>query len=131
MTRLIAHGGWTLSLLASAILFALWYRSYRTCDVWVRQEKPADRWCVTSEFGLLVLERETAVTPPPLPGWSYFSCSFPRRWPARWNLLGFDAYLGANRHYVFASGTPLAGVAVPYWFLAALAAWPAARYWWR
>src|SRR5437868_4351732 len=127
MRRLVLRRGWILSLLASTLLVGLWWRSYRACDVWVRQEKPADRWCVTSEFGLLVVERETAATPPPRPGWSYFFCSLPRRWPARWGFLGFDAYQAANRHYVFASGTPLAGVAVPYWFLATLAALPAMR----
>src|SRR5437764_1168457 len=115
MHRLVAHRTWLLSLLACATVVGLWWRSYRTCDVWVRQEKPADRWCVTSEFGLLVLERETSPTPPPRVGWSYFVCSFPRRWPPRWNRLGFDAYETANRHYVFASGTPVFGLVVPYW----------------
>jgi hypothetical protein len=127
MSWTFARLAWVLSLIVCITITALWFRSYRRCDVWVRQEKPGDRWCVTSEFGTLVFEKETAPTPPPQRGWVYFVCPLPRRFPARRLYLGFDCYRDANRHYVFASGTPLAGLCVPYWFLASITSLPFAK----
>ena len=88
----------------------------------LRQRQHGDRWCAASEFGLLVIEREA----PPVdraiiqPTWEYFDTGLPRRWPARWRWLGFDAYRGATRHYVRLPPTPYRGVQVPHWAVVVL-----------
>ena len=109
-----------ISLVLCLATCALWLRSYRNCDVLVRQHSHADRWCITSEFGALVFERETEATPSPKAGWSYFVCSLPRRWPVQPSRAGFDLYRSSNRHYVHAPPTPLAGVVVAHWAFLAL-----------
>jgi len=123
-----------LSLLLCLAVAALWVRSYGGCDVVVRPRGPGDRLCVTSEFGVLVVEWET---PPPglivQPGWEYFQTPLPRRWPVRRAGLGFDAYSATVTHFVRLPPAPLHGVTVPHWFAALAtaglpAAWVARRH---
>lgn len=103
-----------LSLLLSAGASVMWVRSYQRCDVFVRQLRPEDRWCVTSEMGLVVIEHEAAVRYEVEPTWVYFHTTLPRRWPLQ-RGIGFNFYRSANRHYMRLAPTPLWGVTIPYW----------------
>ena len=110
-----------LTLLA---IFA-WSWSYRSVGVLTHPTKPGDRWCVTSEMGLLVFEWHApqAGGPEagePQPTWVYMYSHLPRRWPARWDWLGFDAYRTSFRHYLPLPAAAVYGLAVPHWLVALL-----------
>jgi hypothetical protein len=115
-----------LSLLLCAATAVLWVRSYRGCDALVRPTAPGDRVCVTSEFGVVVVELEGPVRGAVLPGWEYFQSPLPRRWPVRTGLFGFEAYRGGVTHFVRLPPSTLHGLALPHWCLVLLfAALPA------
>lgn len=108
----------TISVLLSVAASAMWVRSYRRCDVLVRQLEPRDRWCVTSEMGLLVIEREAYVRYQVEPTWVYFHTTLPRRWPPQGGV-GFNIYQSSNRHFMRLVPTPLRGITIPYWAIVA------------
>jgi hypothetical protein len=110
------------SLLLCAAVLVLWARSYRACDALVRPARAGDRYCVTSEFGMLVVEWEGPAQGTVLEGWEYFQSPLPRRWPVRSRPLGFEAYRGQVTHFVRLPPSTVHGVAVPHWFAAALLA---------
>ena len=117
-----------LSLLLCVGTALLWVRSYRGCDALLVPRRPGDRVCVTSEFGVVVVEVEGALRGVPQTGWEYFASPLPRRWPVR-RSAGFEVYRGSVAHYVRLPPTPLHGVTVPHWFLLiATAILPAWRY---
>jgi hypothetical protein len=102
-----------------------WSRSYRVVGVLAHPTKAGDRACVTSEMGLLVFEWHApqAGGPEagePQPTWVYMYSYLPRRWPARWQWLGFDAYRSTFRHYLPLPPAAVYGLAVPYWFVSLL-----------
>lgn len=110
---------WTI---LAAVVFIGWWRSYRTVDVIKHPTHVGDRVCITSEFGLLVLEWHAPQeggpeAGEPQPTWVYMYTPVPRRWPARWQWLGFDAYHGEYRHYLLLQPGGVYGVAIPYWFI--------------
>ena len=112
-----------LALLSGLLCIAvtvLWARSYRGCDALVRPDAPGERLCVTSEFGVVVLEVEGPVRGRVLPGWEYFQSPLPRRWPVGAGAMGFAAYRGQVTHFVRLPPSTVRGVAVPHWFLATL-----------
>jgi hypothetical protein len=114
------------SLLLCGAVLVLWVRSYRACDALVRPARAGDRLCVTSEFGVLVLEWEGPLRGAVLPGWEYFQSPLPRRWPVRTGMMGFETYRGRVTHFVRLPPSTLKGVVVPHWAVAlALAALPA------
>jgi hypothetical protein len=117
-----------LSVLLCVATAALWVWSYHGCIALLVPRGVGDRLCITSEFGVVVVEVEGPLTGTPLPGWEYFTSPLPRRWPVRHGATGgFDVYRGSVRHYVRLPPTPVYGVAVPHWFLlivtGALPAW--------
>jgi predicted RNA-binding Zn-ribbon protein involved in translation (DUF1610 family) len=88
----------------------------------IGQHGPKDHVTLTSEFGVLVFEKESSQQGAILPGWSYFDKPLPRRFRKQDDLLGFAAYRGIARHYMLLPRTSLWGVSVPYWFLFSLTA---------
>ena len=92
--RRLLNGLTLLSLLLCVAVVALWLRSYGGCDVVVRPRGPGDRLCVTSEFGVLIVEWES---PPPglvvQPGWEYFQTPLP---PSRGKAQGSISGLTVN-----------------------------------
>ena len=116
------------SFLACGILSVLWLRSAGTCDVMLLQREPGDRWCVTSEFGVMVFELEARESRIAEPGWVYYHTLLPRR-SQSWKWAGFDAYTGANWHLrALKPATPFRGVAIPHWFLMGIVGIPAYRW---
>ena len=109
-----------VSALFCAAIIVLWARSYRGCDALVRPGAPGDRLCVTSEFGVLVLEVEGPVRGKVLAGWEYFQSPLPRRWPVGGGPLGFAAYSAQVTHFVRLPPSTVRGIAVPHWCLATL-----------
>jgi hypothetical protein len=103
-----------LSMLACAATIVLWVRSYRVCDLLMKQKGPMDRFAVTSEFGVLVFEAEGRQLAAIQPGWVYFDSRLPRRW-GRPAVLGFALFRATNRHYLLLPPTPVRGVSVPHW----------------
>lgn len=116
------------SLVACGALAVLWLRSARTCDVILLQREPGDRWCITSEFGVMAFELEAKEPRVAESGWVYYHTLLPRRSQA-WKWAGFDAYAGANWHLrALKPATPFRGVAIPHWFLIGIAGIPAYRW---
>ena len=109
----------------------LWWRSAGRCDVLIEPRRPGDRWLVTSEFGVLVVERQHSQTlqeGEPRPGWVYFCDTLPRRWPGNWRWLGFEAYRAEARHFLLLPPAPAFGVVAPHWFVALVTALLPARW---
>lgn len=119
---IVVVGWFALTLLA----VAAWSWSYRAVGVVAHPTGPGDRACVTSEMGLLVFEWHAPPAggdpDPPLLASAYMYSHLPRRWPARWGWLGFDAYRTGFRHYLRLPPSPVYGMAVPHWFVGALLA---------
>jgi hypothetical protein len=103
-----------LSLLLCVATAVLWARSYRGCDALVRPAAAGDRVCVTSEFGVVVVELEGPVRGAVQPGWEYFQSPLPRRWPVRGGMFGFEAYRGGVTHFVRLPPSSLRGIALPH-----------------
>ena len=117
------RSAWVIvSTLLCALTVVLWCRSYRQVDLLVRPRGPGERLCISSEFGLLVLEVEGRQRGTIQPQWSYFDLPLPRRFRQRSGLWGFSAYRGLVRHYVRLPPTPIWGVTAPHWFAASAAA---------
>ena len=120
------------SCLVLALVLGLWVRSYRACDVLLRQRGPHDRLAITSEFGVLVFEFEPRQVAAVETGWVYFDNPLPRRWRSREGVLGISAYRTTARHYLLLPPTRVYAVTLPHAVPAALAsilpaAWAAKR----
>jgi hypothetical protein len=120
------------SLLLCVATTVLWVRSYEGCDALVQPGAAGDRVCVTSEFGVVVVEVEGPVRGAVLPGWEYFQSPLPRRWPVRAGRFGFEAYRSGVTHFVRLPPSAVHGVALPHWclvlsFAALPARWLVAR----
>src|SRR5579884_3169152 len=120
-----------LSLLVFLAVLALWLHSYRTCDVLVKPRGVSDHWLVSSEFGLIVIEREAEQHSAIPAGWVYFDSPLPRRF-RRSSPAGFAAWRSSVRHYLLLPPTRLWGISLPHSSLAVTfailpAAWVAAR----
>jgi len=111
----VVNGITLLSLVSCTLVVTLWVRSYRGCDALVRPTNPGDRLCLTSEFGVLVLEVEGPVPGDVRKGWEYFQSPLPRRWPVASGPLAFAAYSGRVTHFVRLPPSTLHGVAIPHW----------------
>lgn len=105
-----------LSLFLCGTVLVLWARSYRGCDVPLRQKRPADRFLVSSEFGALVFEVEWPQRAKIDPAWSYFDNPLPRQFGQHRGAMGFAAYRSASRHYILLPPVILWGVTLPHWF---------------
>jgi hypothetical protein len=109
-----------VSFLACLATSALWWHSGEGCDVLLQPRRDGGHWLVTSEFGVLVFERQQ---PQPLAAgepqrsWMFFPDKLPRRWPGHWRWLGFDAYRTQAKHYSLLPPTSARGCVVPHWFL--------------
>ena len=117
MTHRLLNLATTVSLLLFGAVLVLWVRSYRGCDALVRPAGAGQRLCVTSEFGLLVFEREGPVRGTVLDGWQYFPSPLPRRWPVASGPVPRvpAAYSGLVTHFVRLPPSTVHGVAVPHW----------------
>lgn len=113
--------GVAVSTIALVAVTVLWLRSYSHCDVLIGPKGPNDRVTVTSEFGLLVFELESAQKGLVRPGWSYFVPALPRRYRAEGGQWGFAAYRGTAQHYLLLPPARLWGVTVPHWAILTLA----------
>lgn len=116
----------SLCFLLCGAVFVMWVHSYRQCDLLVGQRGPRDRLEVVSEFGLVVIELENRQSGWVPAGWSYFPKPLPRRWHRGPNLLGFEVYQAASRHFLLSFPTPYRGIAVPWWFVFAATLTPLA-----
>jgi hypothetical protein len=88
--------------------------------VLLQPRRDGGQWLVTSEFGVLVFERQQPqplAVGEPRPSWVFFTDKLPRRWPGHWRWLGFDAYRAQARHYILLPPAPARGWVVPHWFL--------------
>ena len=116
MRRRLSTLAAAISLLVCLVTVVLWARSYRGCDVLIRESSPLDRCLVSSEFGVLVFEIEWPRPAKVQAGWSYFDNPLPRRFGQHDGLLGFAGYTGAARHYLLLPPTVLWGMTMPHWF---------------
>jgi hypothetical protein len=108
------------SFLACLAASALWWHSGEGCDVLLQPRREGGHWLVTSEFGVLVFERQQhqpLAAGEPLASWMFFPDKLPRRWPGHWRWLGFDAYRAQARHYILLPPALARGWVVPHWFL--------------